>query len=104
MPEMDGIEATAAIRALETGRPRRMPIIAMTAHAMKGDRARFLQAGMDAYIAKPVQVQELVNVIEQTVAEMSGGWTRTPGKTCASGNHRLETGTRNRGWRPRALP
>ena len=67
MPEMDGVEATAAIRALETGRPRRLPIIAMTAHAMKGDRARFLDAGMDGYIAKPVQPQELVSVIEQTV-------------------------------------
>ncbi|HET7102045.1 MAG TPA: response regulator, partial [Terriglobia bacterium] len=67
MPEMDGLEATAAIRALEAGRPRRLPIIAMTAHAMKGDRPRFLDAGMDGYIAKPVQPQELVNVIEQTV-------------------------------------
>ncbi len=67
MPEMDGVEATAAIRALEAGRPRRLPIIAMTAHAMKGDRSRFLDAGMDGYIAKPVQSQELVSVIEQTV-------------------------------------
>jgi two-component system sensor histidine kinase/response regulator len=67
MPEMDGLEATAAIRALETGRPRRMPIIAMTAHAMKGDRSRFLDAGMDSYIAKPIQPHELVSVIEQTV-------------------------------------
>jgi PAS domain S-box-containing protein len=66
MPEMDGLEATAAIRALETGRLRRLPIIAMTAHAMKGDRARFLDAGMDGYIAKPVQFQELVSIIEQT--------------------------------------
>jgi PAS domain S-box-containing protein len=67
MPEMDGVEATAAIRTLEAGRPRRLPIIAMTAHAMKGDRSRFLNAGMDGYIAKPVQAQELVSVIEQTV-------------------------------------
>ena len=67
MPEMDGLEATAAIRAMETGRPQRLPIIAMTAHAMKGDRARFLQAGMDGYIAKPVQILELASVIEQTV-------------------------------------
>jgi HPt (histidine-containing phosphotransfer) domain-containing protein len=43
-----------------------LPIIAMTAHAMKGDRARFLDAGMDGYIAKPVQFQELVSIIEQT--------------------------------------
>jgi two-component system, sensor histidine kinase and response regulator len=67
MPEMDGIEATAAIRALEEGKPGHLPIIAMTAHAMKGDRTRFLDAGMDGYIAKPVEPGELVTVIEQTV-------------------------------------
>jgi two-component system, sensor histidine kinase and response regulator len=80
MPEMDGVEATAAIRALETGRPRRLPIIAMTAHAMKGDRSRFLDAGMDGYIAKPVQVQELVNVIEQTVAKFQEAGPERPAK------------------------
>ncbi|HXH50010.1 MAG TPA: response regulator [Terriglobia bacterium] len=67
MPEMDGLEATAAIREMERGKPRRLPIIAMTAHAMKGDRSRFLEAGMDGYIAKPIQARELLTVIEQTV-------------------------------------
>jgi CheY-like chemotaxis protein len=67
MPEMDGLEATAALRELEAGREQRLPIIAMTAHAMKGDRSRFLHAGMDGYIAKPIQLQELVSVIEQAV-------------------------------------
>lgn len=67
MPEMDGVQATAAIRELEKGTSRRLPVIAMTAHAMKGDRSRFLTAGMDGYIAKPVQARELMTVIEQTV-------------------------------------
>jgi PAS domain S-box-containing protein len=80
MPEMDGLEATAAIRALETGRPKRLPIIAMTAHAMKGDRARFLQAGMDGYIAKPVQILELADVIERTVAKSQEAAPEHPAK------------------------
>jgi len=80
MPEMDGLEATAAIRALETGSPHRLPIIAMTAHAMKGDRARFLQAGMDGYIPKPVQILELVNVIEQTVPKSQEAAPEHPAK------------------------
>jgi len=80
MPEMDGLEATAAIRALETGRSQHLPIIAMTAHAMKGDRSRFLGAGMDSYIAKPVQLQELVSVIEQTVPKPQEAAQEHPAK------------------------
>jgi two-component system sensor histidine kinase/response regulator len=74
MPDMGGFEATAAIRARESllaGRPDpsnratpRLPIIAMTAHAMKGDRERCLEAGMDGYIAKPVHARELYEAIE----------------------------------------
>ena len=67
MPEMDGLEATAAIRALEQGTPTHLPIIAMTAHAMKGDRTRFLGAGMDGYIAKPVQARQLISTIEEAL-------------------------------------
>jgi CheY-like chemotaxis protein len=59
IPEMDGLEATAAVRVKEAGTGRHIPIIAMTAHAMKGDRERCLEAGMDGYVAKPIQVQAL---------------------------------------------
>jgi two-component system sensor histidine kinase/response regulator len=67
MPEMDGIEATQAIRASE-GKQRHTPIIAMTAHAMKGDRERCLRAGMDDYISKPIEPQELLNAIKKWTA------------------------------------
>ncbi|HET7213964.1 MAG TPA: response regulator [Terriglobia bacterium] len=83
MPEMDGLEATAALRALETGQPKRLPIIAMTAHAMKGDRSRFLSAGMDGYIAKPIRIQEFVNVIEQTVPPPQETEKELPAKPAA---------------------
>jgi CheY-like chemotaxis protein len=63
MPEMDGLEATGRIRALEQGRNRRLPIIAMTAHAMKGDRERCLETGMDGYVSKPIQTQDLLSAI-----------------------------------------
>ena len=64
MPEMDGFEATKAIRKSETG--KHIPIIAMTAHAMTGDRERCLAAGMDAYVSKPIRAHDLLNLIEQT--------------------------------------
>ncbi len=65
MPEMDGLEATRAIRSSEnlTGRPR-ISIIAMTAYAMAGDRERCLEAGMDGYVSKPINAQELFETIE----------------------------------------
>ena len=63
MPEMDGFEATAAIRAREQSLGSHLPIIAMTAHAMKGDRERCLQMGMDGYISKPIRAQELYHVL-----------------------------------------
>ena len=64
MPVMDGFAATAAIRKRESGSQRHLPIIAMTAHAMAGDRERCLKAGMDAYVAKPFRPQELFRAVE----------------------------------------
>jgi len=59
MPELDGLESTAAIREKEKPSGKHIPIIAMTAHAMTGDRERCLQAGMDGYVSKPINVNEL---------------------------------------------
>ncbi|MBA3962350.1 MAG: response regulator [Chthoniobacterales bacterium] len=63
MPEMDGFEATSRIRELEKSSARPTPIVAMTAHAMAGDRERCLAAGMDDYIAKPLRKEELLTVL-----------------------------------------
>jgi CheY-like chemotaxis protein/HPt (histidine-containing phosphotransfer) domain-containing protein/anti-sigma regulatory factor (Ser/Thr protein kinase) len=63
MPGMDGLDATKAIRAQESGQ-RRVPIIAMTAHALKGDDQRCLAAGMDAYLSKPINGNEMVKLVE----------------------------------------
>ena len=64
MPVMDGLAATAAIRARERGTGLHMPIMALTAHAMKGDLERFLESGMDGYVSKPIRPEELARVIE----------------------------------------
>ncbi len=84
MPEMNGLEATRAIRHWESERGGHVPIIAMTAHAMKGAREDCLHAGMDDYLSKPIQVSELVRVMEeQTRAQpeardAAGGRVRSP--------------------------
>ena len=65
MPEMDGLEATAAIRAQERGTGTHVPIIAMTANAMQDDAEQCLAAGMDAYISKPIRLGDLYKVIDK---------------------------------------
>ena len=71
MPEMDGIRATIAIREKERITGRHIPIVAMTGYAMKGDRQRCLDAGMDAYISKPIRQQEMFEVIEECASRYS---------------------------------
>src|SRR5579864_725489 len=73
MPEMDGYEATAAIRKEEKNSGGHVQVIALTAHAMKGDRDKCLAAGMDGYLSKPIRPQELDEVLEKQVARL-----RTP--------------------------
>jgi two-component system, sensor histidine kinase and response regulator len=76
MPHKDGLEATAEIRAKESSTGTHLPIIALTAHAMKGDRERCIAAGMDAYISKPIRSKELFETIE-SILHSSGSVAET---------------------------
>ncbi len=71
MPEMDGFEATTTIRSWEKSRGRHVPIVAMTANAMKGDRELCLEAGMDGYVSKPVNMVELRRQINAVLRRLS---------------------------------
>jgi two-component system sensor histidine kinase/response regulator len=73
MPEMDGIEATEAIRADERGSERRLPIVALTAQANAEDRDRCLQAGMDGYVTKPVHAPSLFQAMADALGERAVG-------------------------------
>jgi signal transduction histidine kinase/FixJ family two-component response regulator len=68
MPEMDGFETTAAIRHKEESTGAHIPIIAMTAHALKGDQERCIDAGMDAYLSKPIRTAELFKIIDEQLS------------------------------------
>jgi len=85
MPRMDGLETTKAIRAQEAARGSHIPIIAMTAYAMVGDRQRCLDQGMDDYISKPIQAQELLELVESWG---EGRGRRSP--ACNAGDSDLE--------------
>ena len=65
MPEMNGVEATRLIRAAEQGTPLRVPIIALTANAMTGDRETCLAAGMDDYLSKPIDPKDLIVLLQR---------------------------------------
>ena len=85
MPEMDGLEATAAIRKQEQFSGKHQAVIALTAHAMKGDQERCLAAGMDGYLSKPIRPQELDAILETYVARRKGMPTPHTKETPVSG-------------------
>ena len=88
MPSMDGFEATSIIREREKESGAHLPIIAMTAHAMKGDRERCLEAGMDGYIAKPIRAKDLYRTIDLTISRV---WeSQLPNEKITNGNVRLD--------------
>jgi CheY-like chemotaxis protein/HPt (histidine-containing phosphotransfer) domain-containing protein len=78
MPELDGLETTVAIREQERTAGGHLPVVALTAHAMKGDAERCLAAGMDAYLPKPLQPRELAEAIAKVVPS-AAGQARAPG-------------------------
>ena len=78
MPNMSGLEAAAAIRTRERGTGKHVPIVAMTAHAMKGDQERCLNAGMDAYVSKPIHPEQLMEVIARVTSAAPGITAQAP--------------------------
>jgi signal transduction histidine kinase/DNA-binding response OmpR family regulator/HPt (histidine-containing phosphotransfer) domain-containing protein len=89
MPEMDGFEATAAIRAWEKEIGRHTPIVAMTAHAMKGDREQCQEKGMDGYVSKPLQARALFDIIERLAPAMAASPSPVLEKQSAEPSARL---------------
>jgi CheY-like chemotaxis protein len=87
MPGIDGLKTAAAIRAQEKASGAHLPLIAVTAHAMPGDRERCLEAGMDAYLSKPIRSRELFDTIERLTAtariEITPSGPRVPNTTIA---------------------
>jgi two-component system sensor histidine kinase/response regulator len=79
MPELDGLETTTAIRERERAAGGHLPIVAVTAHAMKGDAERCLAVGMDAYLAKPLQPRELTTAIERALGRAARSAAPAPG-------------------------
>ncbi|MFM9963718.1 MAG: response regulator [Planctomycetaceae bacterium] len=109
MPEMDGFEATAAIRERERergsavgGQGRRTPVVAMTAHAMKGDRERCLAAGMDGYVAKPIRQHEVLEVLAHVLTDSaipSPATTESFAETPLSETSLMAPPTRRLNWK-----
>jgi len=83
IPEMSGIEVTSIIRAHESETGRHVPVVAMTAHAMRGDRERCLEAGMDGYVSKPIEAAALYAAAEQFIPRSAMAW-RGPSAAAAA--------------------
>jgi len=86
MPDIGGFEATRLIRALDREELARIPIIALTAHAMKGDRERCLEGGMDGYVVKPIQPDQLYAEMARVTGEPGGPVVRVPRGVNAEGS------------------
>lgn len=91
MPVLDGIETTKRIREKEKQTGKRIPIVAVTAFALQGDKERFLAAGMDDYISKPIKMSELFKLVDKYVKGVSKG--EEPSKASICKNDEEETGT-----------
>jgi CheY-like chemotaxis protein len=83
MPDMDGLQASTRIREIEKSRGTYTPILALTAHTMKGDRERCLAAGMDQFINKPIDAESFVDVVEAAAAD---AWTNAPATPVVTAN------------------
>jgi CheY-like chemotaxis protein len=101
MPEMNGFECTAMIRDKEQLTGVHLPIVAMTAHAMSGDEARCLAAGMDAYLSKPIEANALFDVVDRQllVSDTGSELTRTTPRDSGAFQSVAVDGTENDGHR-----